>query len=46
MEGRRVAALARGEGEGSERQRGRDRYATSKLMNTVTAKGPWSLRRR
>ncbi|XXX80785.1 hypothetical protein WMF30_18685 [Sorangium sp. So ce134] len=32
-----VAALARGDGEGSEPQRGRDRYATSKFMNTVTA---------
>ncbi|MGK4001483.1 SDR family NAD(P)-dependent oxidoreductase [Sorangium sp. So ce1036] len=32
-----VAALARGEGEGSEVQRGRDRYATSKFMNTVAA---------
>lgn len=32
-----VAALARGEGDGDERQRGLDRYATSKFMNTVTA---------
>lgn len=32
-----IAALARGEGEGSERQLGRDRYATSKFLNMVTA---------